>query len=1170
MRTRILLLFTILFLALPLLANRYPNVGGGGGGGGSDGLGSDGDKGDITVGGGGTTLAIDAGAVDTDEIATDGVGAAELNATGVEAELEAVLDLNELQGSVTDGQVPSTLTLDLEASTLSNIADDEVLVGSGVGTATYLALPGTDCNTSTEKLHYNSTTRTFSCQADAGGGAVTSLDSGQTGTTHDLKVSNANGIVYYYVDADGDDVMDPLEPRMASLNDLLTGTGYEGFAIHAADVCGDDASAACTGGNAPDGDFDDADFQRIVYDALSVKNQSVGESGGEIILPAGTIELSSTIQIGDGDDIVNNYGYTGNFLDASEASSQLDGRVLHLKITGQGANRTAADSQDMHAGTTLVWAGSTQDPMILIAGGSHVTIEGVAMRAWDGTNTRSDYCIKVNTDTHFGVAEGNRLINVACNGANTAAIELDDGDTQEELFQSYTLATALTGVTTSVVVNETIDLDIPTGAAECALHGCDITITLDDSSTKRVSYTSYSGSTFTIPSTDFTDPEDATGSNAITHIHNGKSESMHFSDVWIRGSPICYRHNSNNTQGFSFENLHCQNFGNHAISDGCTDTTPSDGICDDDLGHGVDTTPVERFATTDIDSCGGGSSETGGPASVTACGIDVRQGDVHIKDSILAAGGKDVATDVGVHLSNNHADQIFDNLRIEANSISAGITTRDGAESGNGQILHLRDYNFFSSAGSGTQEVLQLGSNSNLIVDGMEGTNTAGGGLSVTIDTLGSNETETMISVRGVRLNTISGDAVGTGGGGSFTVDGDAEGNIFGEYTYAIQCDDVNNNVTGAPQTSGVADGICDFDGVTPYQIPRTYVLGPKHYGNTDPADSGVIRLENNAAISWENSPTGSDITLACTASETCTIDTLEILHEESLDSTAELDVLIGSVDTGSGNLVRAVGPSITGGLTLSGGLTMAAVAEPTEGMRDADMVTASDPEDNVIRLADCPTGTNAGNNQDCDFLVAVQSGGAFKGMLMVDTTDAGATTLHLGSTSDVDATDGLTPPTNAVVISETGVISFAGSGGFAANAIVDADVSDTLTASAYTGTQHYDFVWKDLVVNDEAMVKVSNGAITLTEFVCLSTGTTDPSAVTFTVYECTSTGGTCTTTGGTQTLSGTNPVQGTADTVFDGAAGAAVDDDDWILVSPNAVTTAPSFAHCRLEYTQP
>lgn len=42
---------------------------------------------------------------------TDSVSANELDATGVEAELEAVMDLQDMQGAVTDGQVPDTITV---------------------------------------------------------------------------------------------------------------------------------------------------------------------------------------------------------------------------------------------------------------------------------------------------------------------------------------------------------------------------------------------------------------------------------------------------------------------------------------------------------------------------------------------------------------------------------------------------------------------------------------------------------------------------------------------------------------------------------------------------------------------------------------------------------------------------------------------------------------------------------------------------------------------------------------------------------------------------------------------------------------------------------------------------------------------------------------------------
>ena len=61
---------------------------------------ADGDKGDITVGSSATSFTIDNNAVSADE----------LDATGVEAELEAVIDLVDLQGEVTTAQLPDNIT----------------------------------------------------------------------------------------------------------------------------------------------------------------------------------------------------------------------------------------------------------------------------------------------------------------------------------------------------------------------------------------------------------------------------------------------------------------------------------------------------------------------------------------------------------------------------------------------------------------------------------------------------------------------------------------------------------------------------------------------------------------------------------------------------------------------------------------------------------------------------------------------------------------------------------------------------------------------------------------------------------------------------------------------------------------------------------------------------
>ncbi|MGH0031746.1 MAG: hypothetical protein ACQGVC_18310, partial [Myxococcota bacterium] len=100
--------------------------------GGSDGLGPDGDKGDITVGGTGTTATID----------TDAVGSDELDAPAVATELEAAMALQDISGAVTDAQVPDDITItdDLRRNVVLDTDgdgnSDHVIVGDYDGDGT--------------------------------------------------------------------------------------------------------------------------------------------------------------------------------------------------------------------------------------------------------------------------------------------------------------------------------------------------------------------------------------------------------------------------------------------------------------------------------------------------------------------------------------------------------------------------------------------------------------------------------------------------------------------------------------------------------------------------------------------------------------------------------------------------------------------------------------------------------------------------------------------------------------------------------------------------------------------------------------------------------------------------------------------------------------------------
>ena len=90
---------------------------------------------------GGNLGEIADGSVTADDLGTDSVNADELNATGVEAELEAVLDLDQLQGSVTDSQVPNTITIDLATTATTANAGDSATSFFASGTIEAARLP---------------------------------------------------------------------------------------------------------------------------------------------------------------------------------------------------------------------------------------------------------------------------------------------------------------------------------------------------------------------------------------------------------------------------------------------------------------------------------------------------------------------------------------------------------------------------------------------------------------------------------------------------------------------------------------------------------------------------------------------------------------------------------------------------------------------------------------------------------------------------------------------------------------------------------------------------------------------------------------------------------------------------------------------------------------------
>lgn len=117
-------------------------------------------------------------------------------------------------------------------------------------------------------------------------------------------------------------------------------------------------------------------------------------------------------------------------------------------------------------------------------------------------------------------------------------------------------------------------------------------------------------------------------------------------------------------------------------------------------------------------------------------------------------------------------------------------------------------------------------------------------------------------------------------------------------------------------------------------------------------------------------------------------------------------------------------------------------VALPTVTLKDSDM--AGIPDDNVALIGNCPTGTTAGGDEDCDATLAVQSDGTQTGMLMLDTdADASAvTSLYIGATTTIG-----TPPTSFTLFSEAGEVfhTVDGAEAITGGAVITADACGSI-----------------------------------------------------------------------------------------------------------------------------
>ena len=100
--------------------------------------------------------------------------------------------------------------------------------------------------------------------------------------------------------------------------------------------------------------------------------------------------------------------------------------------------------------------------------------------------------------------------------------------------------------------------------------------------------------------------------------------------------------------------------------------------------------------------------------------------------------------------------------------------------------------------------------------------------------------------------------------------------------------------------------------------------------------------------------------------------------------------------------------------------------------------------------------------------------------------------------------------------------------------------------------------------ITDDPMCGKATSALTLKELCCTATGSTTPSSLIMTAYECHPNGHTCVSSGLTVTLNAL--VTSVCDAV---ATDDAVDDGDWFGIFTDSFGTTPDFVNCQLEFTR-
>lgn len=361
------------------------------------------------------------------DVSVDSTGAVDLTELSVEAELESVLDLQELQGAVTDGQVPNTITID-NATTAANLGAD------GVDALTEIAQSIKTASDDTSKLVVGTAGSTNDCAkwdstgalvtagaaCGSGGGGASSL----TGLTDVNSATQGAGRILV---SDGFD----FQSTTVSGDIAITSGGV--VAIQADSV----VLTTDTTGNYAAGDAEAGNATGVACtDCVALGTETSGSyAAGDAEAGSATSVAASTV----GASQLTSSGVTAATYNAATLTVDADGRIT------AAASSSLTGLNDVNSATTtsgrMLMADGTDFHSIALSGDVTVAFPGTATIAADsvalGTDTTGNYA---GSSSEGGAATTATAL--AANGANCSAGSYPLGVDASGAVESCTVAGA--------------------------------------------------------------------------------------------------------------------------------------------------------------------------------------------------------------------------------------------------------------------------------------------------------------------------------------------------------------------------------------------------------------------------------------------------------------------------------------------------------------------------------------------------------------------------------------------------------------------------------------------------------------------------------------------------------------------------------------------------------